>query len=136
MDEGDDHASVHDELTESGGTLIGQSTVPDDKLLDITEPVDREVGCEGGLLTFLADDTQPDIRLLNHGNIVTSIADARNDLFGFFLNVGGYDGFLSGTTTAYADCLGLKRDVKKLLAQSLIGSDHTQSRSVYHEHVC
>ena len=40
LDERNNHATMHDELTECGRSLVRQSTVPYDKLFDVAEPDD------------------------------------------------------------------------------------------------
>jgi len=47
---------VDDELGELGAALVRVAAVPDEELGEVAELVDREVGRERRLATFLADD--------------------------------------------------------------------------------
>lgn len=53
----DDQTSVDDELREFGGTTVRVAPVPHKEFGEMAELSDGEVGCEGGLFSFLADDS-------------------------------------------------------------------------------
>ena len=57
LDEGNDHATMDDELTERGGALVGEPAMPDDQPLDVAEFEDGEICGQRGLHTLLTDDT-------------------------------------------------------------------------------
>ena len=94
-----------------------------------------EVSGEGGLHSFLTHDTETNVCLLNHSDIVTTISDARDDFFGGFLDVSGDDSFLRGTASTDAYCLRLESDTEEFLAERFISSNHTKSRTIDHQHM-
>lgn len=47
---------MDDELRQLGGALVRVSTVPEEELGEVRKLVDGEVGRQGGLLAFLAND--------------------------------------------------------------------------------
>ena len=49
-----------------------------DEPVDVTELGDREVGRQGGLLSFLADDADANGSCLDHRHIVSSVSNHGN----------------------------------------------------------
>jgi hypothetical protein len=103
LDEGDDHASVDDELRELGSPLIRQPTMPQDEIPQMTELHEREVGRKRGLHAFFADDSKANIRLLYHGDVVSAVANASYPFLIEVFDRPCHEGFLRRAASAYAD---------------------------------
>ena len=109
--------------------------MPDDQSLDIHKFQYGEIGSEGGLHSFLTHDTKTNVCLLNHSDIVTTVAYTCYDFFGGFLDIGGDDSFLRGTASTDAYCLRLESDTEEFLAERFISSNHAKSRTINHQHM-
>ncbi len=96
----DDEAAVHDELGELRRPLVAVAAVPDEELRQVVEGGDAEVGGEGGLAAFLADDADADVGGLDHGDVVAAVADAGDAFLGVCADEGCDIGFLSGGAAA------------------------------------
>lgn len=99
----DDEAAVHDELGELRGPLVAVAAVPDEELGQVVEGGDAEVGGEGGLAAFLADDADADVGGLDHGDVVAAVADAGDAFLGVGADEGRDVGFLGGGAAAGDD---------------------------------
>lgn len=77
--------------------------MPQDQMGQVLELDNRKVCSERRLHTFLADDSDTDISDLNHGDIISPVADTCNPLIGVLLNFLSDDRLLSRTAPADAD---------------------------------
>lgn len=91
----DDETTVHDELGEFGGSFVGVAAVPDEEFGEMVELCDAKVGCQGGLTTLLTDNADSDISGLDHGDVVSTVADTADTLFGVLADEIRYFGLLS-----------------------------------------
>ena len=94
---------MDDKLRELGAPLITIATVPDQQLRQIAKLLDGEIRRQTRLATFLANDTDPDIRCLDHGHVVAAVADAARALPGVGADELGDVGFLGGRAAAGDD---------------------------------
>jgi hypothetical protein len=67
---------VDHKLGKFSAPLVAIAAVPDKELGEMAELVDRKVRRQARLSPFLAHDSDPHIRGLDHGHIVASVADA------------------------------------------------------------
>jgi len=81
--------------------------MPQDQTSKKFELVDREVCCERRLLAFFSDDTDTNVSLLDHANIVAAISNAASSLASELCNFLSYQTLLSWTAPAYADARSL-----------------------------
>lgn len=135
LNETDNHATMHNELRQGSASLIGQTTVPDDEFLDVTEFGDREIGSKRGLHAFLTHDAETDVSLLDHGDIIATISNAGNDLASHLLDLDCNDRFLSRTAPAYTDCFRRLSHIEELLTELLMSHDYGQRCAINHKHV-
>jgi hypothetical protein len=132
---------VDDELGEFRRALVRVTTVPEEEFGQVGELVDGEIGSEGGLTAFFADDTdacsgggqsalsmrgersehrrkgRTDISSLNHRNIISSISNAANPLLRLLADQTSDIGFLSGRAPAGDDGSELGRELDELVAE-------------------
>lgn len=100
--DGDDQAAVDDELGQLGAALVRVAPVPDEEFGQVVELRDAEVGGERGLAAFFSDDADPNVRGLDHGDVVATIADAGDPLTCVVANEGCHVGLLRRrTATGY-----------------------------------
>lgn len=66
---------------EQGVTSIGLATMEEEERLQELELADGKVSTSGGLLSFLSEDTNTDVGLQDHTDIVGSVTDRKCGLF-------------------------------------------------------
>ena len=54
--------------------------MPKNEIPQMAELNEREVGCKCRLLAFFADDSEANIRLLYHGDVISTVANASYSL--------------------------------------------------------
>ena len=96
-------ATMDDKLRQLRAALIAVPSVPHQQLGQMVELLDREIGRQTSLPTFLAHNTHAHVRGLDHGNIVSAVADAAHALLGVLLDQLGDLGFLGGRAAAGHD---------------------------------
>lgn len=101
--DGDDEAAVDDELGQLGGPLVRVPAMPDEQLREMVEAGYGEVGGEGSLTAFLANDADTYVGGLNHGDVVAAVADAGDAFLGELADQVSHVGFLRGRTAAGDD---------------------------------
>jgi hypothetical protein len=80
--------------------------------------------------TFIAIETDTDMRLHDHTNVISTIANGQsNGLFIIFLNESYYISFLSRTHSATDDCFTSLSNLYKVLFEHNICKDHVQGLS-------
>lgn len=124
---------MDDELREHSGSLVALTTVPKDQLVKVLELVDREVGSQRRLLTLFADNTDANVGLEDHADVVTSIADSSSPLASRSGNLLGDDGLLGGTASADANTRRLARLREEVVLELLVAENHVKSATVNHE---
>lgn len=67
---------MDDELREEGAALVGQSSVPEKKPIQISEGRDREITGQSSLNTLLTVNTHSHVSRLYEGDVVATISDA------------------------------------------------------------
>ena len=97
---GENEAAVDDELGEFGRALVGVAAVPDEEFGDVVEVCEGEVGGEGGLAAFFADDADADVGGLDHGDVVAAVADGEDAGVRVGADEEGQVGFLGGGAAA------------------------------------
>ena len=96
----DDEAAVDDELGELGAAGVGVAAVPDEEFGQVVEGGQGEVGGEGGLPAFFAEDADADVGGLDHGDVVAAVADGGDAFVGVRADEGCEGGFLGGGAAA------------------------------------
>lgn len=123
------------ELGERSTALIGETSMPDDKLLDVAELGHGKIGSERSLHTFFAHDTKTDIGFLDHGDIITTVTNACDNLASALLDLDCNDSFLRWTASADADSFCRLGHIEEFLAKLLIGDNDAQCSAIDHQHV-
>ncbi len=96
---------MDNELGERSTALVGKTAMPDDKFLDVAEFGDGKIGSERGLHTFLSNNTETDIGFLDHGDIITTVTNACDNLASALLDLDSNDSFLRRTASTDTDRL-------------------------------
>ena len=81
-------------------SLVTVTTMPDQELDQVTKLLDRKVGRQTGLSTFLTNNTDTNIGSLNHGNIVATITNTAHALLSVLADELSNLGFLVWRATA------------------------------------
>ena len=68
-------------MDEHGGSVVKPVAVDQDDLLQKPELGEGEVGRPNGCPALLAHDAEPNMRLLDHGDVITAVADSGCDWF-------------------------------------------------------
>jgi len=66
---------VDDELRQGGGAVLALAAVPEQQVLQVFELCDGEIRRQRRLFPFLSEDTYANMWLLDHSNIITTVAD-------------------------------------------------------------
>ena len=74
--------------------------MPDEQFDEVAELLDRKVCRERSLTALLADDTNTDIGGLDHGDVVSTVADAAHAFLGVGADEAGDVGFLGRAAAA------------------------------------
>ena len=61
-------------------TAVGQATVPEHKLAELTELFKGKVTCEGSLKAFFTLNADAHIRLHDHTDIISTVTDTSDAL--------------------------------------------------------
>jgi hypothetical protein len=85
---------MDDKLRELSAPLVTVTAMPDQELNQMTELLNREIGCQTGLSTFFTNNTNTNIGSLDHRDIVATIANTADTLLGVFANELGHLRFL------------------------------------------
>jgi hypothetical protein len=99
----DNETSMNDKLSQFCTALITVTTVPYEEFCKMAELLDGEIGGKTCLTAFLSNNSNSDIRGLNHRNIIASITDATDSLFSVLANQFGNVCFLGWRTSTGDD---------------------------------
>ena len=82
---------------------------------------------------FFANDTDADVRLKDHTDVVATVTDRASTLSGKLSNLIRDDGFLCRAAPAYTDRRRLRRAVEESLFKASILQNNVESATVNHE---
>jgi len=125
---------MNDELWKLSWSLISHATMPQDEVFQVAELGERKVGSKGSLHSFFADNTKPNISLLYHSYIITSIAHACNSFTCVFLDISCNEGLLGWTAPTHANRLSAIGSLEEPLDQLLWRHYLAQGHPIDHEH--
>ena len=65
---------------QEGVTSVGLTSVEEEQWLEVFELSDGEVSTSGGLLTFFTEDTNTDVSLKDHTDIISTVTNGQGSL--------------------------------------------------------
>lgn len=92
--------SVHHKLRQLRTSLVRIPPMPNKKLCKMAELLDREIGRERGLSSFLTDDTNAHVCGLNHRHVVSTVSNTTDALLGELADQTGNVSLLGRRATA------------------------------------
>lgn len=124
---------MDDKLAQHWRTFVGQSSMPKNQPPQVFKFVNWKVSGQRSLLAFLTDNADTNIRLQNHTNIVTAVADGASSFVSKLADLFSDVGFLSwrAATDANRRCFCSSR--VELLFKCWFAQDDVKWRSVNHQ---
>ena len=107
--------------------------MPQDQLAEEFELIDTEVSCQGGLFTFLANDSDANMGFKDHAHIVASISDGAGSLSSEQSDLLRNISLLGWRAPTNAYGRALSRQSEELLLESWVAKYDIQCLPVYHQ---
>lgn len=108
--------------------------MPEQKIFQIFELLDREISSKGGLFSFFAFNTYTNVRDLDHSNVVSSVTDSASHFSGVFFNFLGEHSFLKRRTPTANNSRCLRGCLKELVLCRLYLRRLSNSLPIYNQH--
>ena len=114
---------MDDKLGQHGGSLVALASVPQHQLVEVFELIDGEVSSERRLLSFFSNDTDANVGLEDHADVISSVTNSGGPLASRGRNLLRDDSLLSGTTSAHTNTRRLGSLREEVALKLLVAKD-------------